>query len=109
MSMPGWVSALIGALGGAQSSGGGGGGGGGGTGSFNASGTSYWQGGPTWVGEEGPELVTLPRGTRIYSNDESMAMAGGVTVNISVASLASDLDVERLANQVARVIQRRQR
>lgn len=31
----------------------------------NASGTDYFRGGKTWVGEEGPELVTLPRGTKI--------------------------------------------
>ena len=31
----------------------------------NASGTDNWEGGQTWVGEEGPELVTLPRGSRI--------------------------------------------
>ena len=31
----------------------------------NASGTQNFRGGKTWVGEEGPELVTLPRGTKI--------------------------------------------
>lgn len=31
----------------------------------NASGTRNFRGGKTWVGEEGPELVTLPRGTKI--------------------------------------------
>ena len=33
--------------------------------SRNASGTQNFRGGKTWVGEEGPELVTLPRGTKI--------------------------------------------
>lgn len=36
-----------------------GGGGGGDTGS-NAEGTNNWRGGPTWVGEQGPELIDLP-------------------------------------------------
>lgn len=36
----------------------------------NASGTDYWQGGKTWVGEEGPELVTLPRGSKITPADQ---------------------------------------
>lgn len=37
----------------------------------NAGGTDYWQGGETWVGEEGPELVTLPRGSRITPGDKA--------------------------------------
>ncbi len=32
----------------------------------NAGGTDYWRGGLTWVGEEGPEIVDLPRGSRVY-------------------------------------------
>lgn len=42
----------------------------------NAGGTRSWRGGLTWVGEQGPELISLPRGTAVYSNRESMAMAG---------------------------------
>ena len=37
----------------------------------NASGTDNWQGGQTWVGEEGPELVTLPRGSKITPADQA--------------------------------------
>jgi hypothetical protein len=37
----------------------------------NAQGTDNWRGGTTWVGEEGPELVTLPRGSRITPARES--------------------------------------
>lgn len=40
----------------------------------NAMGTSYWRGGLTWVGEQGPELVSLPAGTRILNNRQSMSM-----------------------------------
>ncbi|MDD3895067.1 MAG: hypothetical protein PHU36_08640 [Syntrophomonadaceae bacterium] len=43
----------------------------------NASGTNYWQGGLTWVGEQGPELLNLPRGSQIYNNGQSMAMLNG--------------------------------
>ena len=50
----------------------------------NASGTDYWRGGLTWVGEEGPELVNLPQGTQIMSNQESQKMAGNTIFNISV-------------------------
>ena len=49
----------------------------------NAAGTDFWKGGWTWVGEEGPELLNLPRGARILSNPDSMRMigqnAGGTT------------------------------
>ena len=36
----------------------------------NAGGTDNWRGGQTWVGEEGPELVTLPRGSKITPGDK---------------------------------------
>lgn len=39
----------------------------------NAKGTDNWRGGLTWVGEQGPELVELPRGTRILPSKASMA------------------------------------
>lgn len=38
----------------------------------NAQGTNFWRGGLTWVGEQGPELVNLPKGSRIYSNKKSI-------------------------------------
>lgn len=38
-----------------------------------ASGT--FGGGLTWVGEQGPELVSLPTGSRVHSNPDSMRMA----------------------------------
>jgi hypothetical protein len=42
----------------------------------NARGTRNWRGGLTWVGENGPELVDLPRGAQIYPNNESMQLSG---------------------------------
>lgn len=48
---------------------------------FNANGTGYWRGGRTVVGERGPEIVDLPTGSRIHSNEESRQM-GGVNVYI---------------------------
>jgi TP901 family phage tail tape measure protein len=42
---------------------------------FNYTGTDYWRGGLTWVGERGPELISLPRGTKIYNNVESERIA----------------------------------
>lgn len=43
----------------------------------NARGDNNWKGGLTWVGEEGPELVDLPRGSRILPHKESVALAAG--------------------------------
>lgn len=43
----------------------------------NAQGTDYWRGGLTWVGEKGPELIDLPRGSKIFSNEKSMEMMSG--------------------------------
>lgn len=47
----------------------------------NANGTDFWTGGPTWVGERGPELLDLPRGARITEANRSLtqmkASAGG--------------------------------
>lgn len=43
----------------------------------NATGTQHWRGGPTWVGEYGPELMDLPRGASIYRTGASAVMAKG--------------------------------
>ena len=56
-------------------------------GAWNAGGNDNWRGGLTWVGEAGPELVSLPRGSQIYSNQESRGMGGGNTYNITVANI----------------------
>ena len=58
-------------------------GGSGGVGS-NAQGTNNWSGGLTWVGEEGPELVNLPRGSQVFPADVSAGMAGAGGINITV-------------------------
>ena len=42
---------------------------------YNAAGDKNWRGGWTWLGEHGPELVDLPSGSRIYSNQESRQIA----------------------------------
>jgi hypothetical protein len=55
----------------------------------NARGTASWRGGLTWVGEQGPELVKVPGGSRIYDANTSQAMArgggsGGGDINLTV-------------------------
>lgn len=49
--------------------------GGGGDVGTNAKGTNNWKGGLTWVGEEGPELIDLPRGSRVLPHKESVSYA----------------------------------
>lgn len=43
---------------------------------FNASGDWNFDGGYSWVGENGPELAYFPSGTRIYNNQESRELGG---------------------------------
>ena len=38
---------------------------------YNATGNDNWRGGLTWVGEAGPELVSLPRGSQILNAQDS--------------------------------------
>lgn len=40
----------------------------------NAEGDNNWKGGLTWVGEQGAELVDLPKGSRILPHKESVSM-----------------------------------
>ena len=57
--------------------------------SGNYSGTSFFQGGLTMVGELGPELVELPRGSKIYNDYTTKKMMGGgkgITQNIVIHS-----------------------
>ena len=55
----------------------------------NAAGTANWRGGLTWVGESGPELVSLPQGTRIYNNQESERISAAVTDTSRMEALLS--------------------
>lgn len=71
---------------------------------YNADGTDYWRGGYTWVGEQGPEIVNLPRGSQVVPNDR---IGGGDVFNITIdAKNVKDLnDVVKMA-QTARQMKR---
>lgn len=58
----------------------------------NAEGTDFWKGGLTWVGEKGPEVVNVPRGSQIIPNDKSKGMMGDNIFNIGVINDKSDAD-----------------
>ncbi len=59
----------------------------------NANGTDWWAGGPSLVGERGPELVNLPRGSQVIDAERTRRLlagpggrAGGGKVEMTVIS-----------------------
>lgn len=68
---------------------------------YNANGTEYFEGGETWVGEEGPERVRLPQGSRIFSAKESAAgeQRNYYNINIDAKSVKEFNDIIRIAKQ----------
>ncbi len=50
----------------------------------NAAGNDNFIGGVTWVGENGPEPVWLPQGSRIGTNQEGRSLSSGDTYNFIV-------------------------
>lgn len=73
---------------------------------MNAAGTPNWRGGWTTVGEKGPELMNLPRGTQIIPHEASLntPMGGSITI----AKLADqivvreDADIDKIGDAVVR-------
>ena len=45
----------------------------------------------TWVGENGPELVNLPRGSQVFPNYQSRQMQGGGDTYITISG---DITIE---------------
>nr|DAT57936.1 MAG TPA: tail tape measure protein [Caudoviricetes sp.] len=90
----------------------------------NATGTPNWRGGMTWVGKHGPELMALPKGTRITSNQQSKRQVrkqeddspkpqggkGGVVLNIHIPKLADQIivreeaDIDRIGEAVTKQV-----
>jgi hypothetical protein len=80
----------------------------------NARGTAFSPGGVTLVGEEGPELVDLPTGARVYDADQTRRMTtpsrqasggggGAMTINVTA------LDPQQAADAVVEAIQQYER
>lgn len=65
-----------------------------------ADGTNFAPGGLALVGERGPELVNLPRGSQVIPNDE--LGGGGTTISISITG--SRQDAAEIAREVNRVL-----
>lgn len=75
----------------------------------NANGTNYWTGGRTLVGEYGPELVDLPRGSSINTNAQTQRelSGGGTTVNCPVTIQGNVIGNESFVNEVGNAISSR--
>ena len=68
---------------------------------YNASGTDNFRGGWTWVGENGPELVSLPKGSQILNNQESRSVGGDVYyITIDAKNVKEFNDIVRIAQNV---------
>ena len=77
-------------------------------------GTSNWQGGTAVIHDRGGEIVDLPKGSRVYPHDKSIAMAkkegaataaGAITITIQKLAdkieVRSDEDIDRIAEALA--------
>lgn len=71
-----------------------------------ATGTNYAPGGMAWVGERGPELVNLPRGSQVLTNSQSrqkMSRGGGggsVVVNVAEQHIHNEADAKYWARSL---------
>lgn len=73
-----------------------------------AKGTDYFEGGVAIVGEEGPELVRMPRGSQVIPNRETEEkLKGSFTLNIDKFINNSDDDIDELCDKIAFELQRR--
>lgn len=81
---------------------------GGGKPGANATGTSYWKGGYTMVGEHGPELVSLPAGSKVLSSSSTQNTLGGSNVAINVSSLVvrEEADIEKIARALVHELEK---
>jgi hypothetical protein len=59
---------------------------------FNKKATGGIASGMTLVGEAGPELVNLPRGSHVYNNTDSKEMVGGGDIVINVNAPVTGVD-----------------
>lgn len=80
---------------------------GGGSVAANATGTSFFPGGWTTVGEHGPELMQLPAGSKIMTNSESMQAGGNKQyhINIEHMEVRDESDIEKVAEALARKLE----
>lgn len=66
----------------------------------NANGTNHWKGGPTWVGERGPEIVNLPKGSQVIPNHKAGAGGVNISLNMSGVMARSRTDLREIAKDM---------
>jgi hypothetical protein len=71
----------------------------------NAKGTDNWRGGPSWVGEKGPEIVDLPKGSRVIPNHKTADyMQGSSKVNnIGQVNISNSIDGQYWLRQLTNI------
>ncbi len=75
----------------------------------NASGNDNWRGGLTWVGENGPELVSLPSGSQIMNAQDSRGH-GDVHIDqivIDAKNVQEFNDIIRIVQEIPMLVQKR--
>lgn len=73
----------------------------------NANGTNYWEGGRTIVGEYGPEIVDLPRGSSINTNAQTqreLSGGSGTTINCPITIQGNVIGTQDFVDQVGDAI-----
>lgn len=72
-----------------------------------ANGTNNAEGGISLVGEKGPELVYLPRGSKVIPNDKTEKILNNrktgnisVTINMYGTTIREEADIKKLANAI---------
>lgn len=73
----------------------------------NANGTNYWEGGRTIVGEYGPEIVDLPRGSSINTNAQTqreLSGGSGTTINCPITIQGNVIGNQDFIDQVGDAI-----
>lgn len=76
----------------------------------NANGTNYWEGGRTIVGEYGPEIVDLPRGSSVNTNAQTqreLSGGSGTTISVSVTIQGNVIGNDEFIDQVGDAITNR--
>lgn len=73
----------------------------------NANGTNYWEGGRTIVGEYGPEIVDLPRGSSVNTNAQTqreLSGGSGTTINCPITIQGNVIGTQDFVDQVGDAI-----
>jgi phage-related protein len=81
-----------------------------------ASGTNFAKGGMSLVGEMGPELLNIPRGSQVIPNNKSMAMlknanssGGGINITVENMHIRNESDIRAVAREIFNLTKIRER